>query len=94
MKEPEFDQIDREQVEALLDLRADTHSCGGLLSETTVADGHGYDIDHQTCFRCLALAQQQEELEEKARKGGVDDHGNKIVPSAELWTVQHLPPRD
>lgn len=102
VRDPEFDQFDREHFEALADLRADTcGGCGGLLSETTRDDGHGYDIDHKiVCFRCAALARAQRdfhtEVEAKPEANGwhLDHRGNPIVPSAHLWTARHLPPPD
>lgn len=83
-REPEFDQFDREHFEALLDLRADTCSCGGLLSETTVPD-HGYDVDHLTCWRCWAIRKRQEEFDKEA-EGDKD-----LRPSAEKWIARRIP---
>lgn len=57
--EPEYDELDRGWVEALLDLQADEHTCGGRLSETTdnkivwTAEPAGF------CNRCYALAYKQ-----------------------------------
>lgn len=101
MRDPEFDQFDREHFEALADLQADTcHGCGGLISETTLDDGHGYDIDHVTCMRCAALARAQKDFDEDAEKRPkvdgwhVDSRMRPIVASAQLWTARHLPPPD
>lgn len=100
VRDPEFDQFDREHFEALADLKADTcHGCGGLLSETTVDDGHGYDVDHSIiCFRCAAITRAQkdfdDEIEKRPKVNGwhLDGRGHPIVPSARLWTARHLPP--
>lgn len=102
VRDPEFDQFDREHFEALADLKADTCSgCGGFLSETTVDDGHGYDIDHSlVCRRCsmLALAQRDFERETQARPEvngwHIDADRRPIVPTAHLWTARYLPPPD
>lgn len=101
VRDPEFDQFDREHFEALADLKADTcHGCGGLISETTVDDGHGYDIDHIACQRCASIARAQHDFDTEVQgrpKGNgwhLDARGNPIVPSAHLWTARHLPPTD
>lgn len=68
------------------------------MSETTVDDGHGYDINHVTCFRCAALARAQKDLdtgnEKRPKVDGwhVDSQLRPIVPSAQLWTARRLPP--
>lgn len=91
--EPEFDQFDREHFEALFNLRADTCSCGGLLSETT-GEPHGYDINHITCWRCHSLATRQDELAVSVEKNKAKDkYGNPIIPSAEKWTAVRIPPK-
>ena len=93
--EAEFDQYDREHFEALFDLRADTCRCGGLISETTRGDGHGYDITHTTCWRCHALTVAQEKHEAEATDGKHRDaRGNKIAPSTQMWSATYLPPKN
>jgi hypothetical protein len=86
VRDPEFDQFDREHFEALLNLRADTCSCGGLLSETTVPD-HGYEVEHVTCWRCWALAKNQADLAKRVE----DDKTSTVIPSAEKWIATRIP---
>jgi len=99
VREPEFDQFDREHFEAFLDLKGDTcGGCGGLMSETTVDDGHGYDINHTPCYRCAALARAQKDFadnnEKRPKVDGwpVDGRLRPIVASAQLWSARRLPP--
>lgn len=101
VRDPEFEQFDREHFEALADLKADScPGCGGQLSETTADDGHGYDIDHIACRRCqmIALAQHDFDRDTKARPEvngwHVDKDRRPIVPSALLWTARPLPSPD
>lgn len=79
-REPEFTQFDREHFEAFLDIEADKCSgCGGQLSETTTPVA--YDVEHETCWRCWALAENQRDLDKKAEKD------KKIHPSAVKWSA-------
>jgi hypothetical protein len=79
-REPEFEQFDREHFEAYLDIQADKcPGCGGHLPETKEA--YAYDVEHETCRRCWALAKNQRDLEKKAEKD------KDIIPAAERWSA-------
>lgn len=91
--EPEFDDLDRGWFEALFDLRADEHSCGGVLSETTdntivwTAEPDGY------CNRCYALAFKQHlhanaknpEIATDAERADAEKHAKH---ASQLWASE------
>lgn len=99
MRDPEFEQFDREHFEALADLKADScPGCGGALSETGLDDGHGYEVDHITCQRCAALALAQHDFDRETKQRPevngwhIDGNAIPIVPGARLWMARYLPP--
>lgn len=63
-REPEFDEIDRAMINAVLDFQADKHSCGRPLSESLKDDDPDwqdplYQVGVQVCMACMAYDKYQ-----------------------------------
>lgn len=94
-REPEWDEIDRAMVDALVDYRNDLHVCGRPLSEAlwdSDKESPEYHVSVEVCLACQALDKDDAERagKDKAmRDGGRNPEGWRVKT---IYTFDELDP--